>query len=214
MKSHGGTTQAKTDQARIILSKDSIRNETGTQKKPRASYAAVTATVTAAPVANSTGRARGAPRATRGRVQARRAYSNTAASRQSSNLLRDSPAKSNWRAGSEPSGKLSLVSDANRLTQPWVILKQFSSSLPLLAVLSTSKHLQLAFPHASTHYYMAYRFFGVARSTLSAKSPAASQGRHEVFEDISKRTGAYVKPPSYTDKVGHLAVYCQRTIVC
>ncbi|OGM47547.1 hypothetical protein ABOM_004195 [Aspergillus bombycis] len=162
LKSRGETTRARTDQVRIISSKDSIRNETEAQKKLRASYAAVTATVTAAPVANSTGRARGAPRATRGRVQARRAYSNTAASRQSSNLLRDSPAKSNWRAGSEPSAIFKLPAS-------------FGS--------------------------FKYEFFGVARSTLSAKSPAATQGRHEVFEDISKRTGAYVKPPSYTDKV-------------
>ncbi|PIG87820.1 hypothetical protein AARAC_008908 [Aspergillus arachidicola] len=166
-KSRGETTRAATGQAHITLSKGSTRNETETQKKPQASYAAVTA----APVTNNTGRARGAPRATRGRVQARRAYSNTAASRQSSNLLHDSPAKSNWRAGSEPS------------------------------VSSTSKHLQLAFIDENAHYYMAYRFFGVARSMLSAKSTAATQGRHEVFEDISRRTGAYVKPPSYTDKV-------------
>lgn len=104
-KSRGETTRAATGQARITLSKGSTRNETETQKKPQVSYTEVTA----APITNNTGRARGAPRATRGRVQARRAYSNTAASRQSSNLLRDSPAKSNWRAGSEPSGKLSLV---------------------------------------------------------------------------------------------------------
>ncbi|KAE8346638.1 hypothetical protein BDV24DRAFT_175580 [Aspergillus arachidicola] len=139
-------------------SSDCTRNETETQKKPQASYAAVTA----APVTNNTGRARGAPRATRGRVQARRAYSNTAASRQSSNLLHDSPAKSNWRAGSEPSAIFKLPTS-------------FGS--------------------------FKYEFFGVARSMLSAKSTAATQGRHEVFEDISRRTGAYVKPPSYTDKV-------------
>ncbi|KAB8220267.1 hypothetical protein BDV33DRAFT_203572 [Aspergillus novoparasiticus] len=157
-KSRGETTRAATGQAHITLSKGSTRNETETQKKPQASYAAVTA----APVTNNTGRARGAPRATRGRVQARRAYSNTAASRQSSNLLHDSPAKSNWRAGSEPSAIFKLPTS-------------FGS--------------------------FKYEFFGVARSTLSAKSTAATQGRHEVFEDISRRTGAYVKPPSYTDKV-------------
>ncbi|KAE8364209.1 hypothetical protein BDV27DRAFT_172493 [Aspergillus caelatus] len=159
-KSRGETTRTVADQARITLSKDSIRKEIETQN-PQSSYAAVTA----APVANSIGRGRGASRATRatrGRVQARRAYSNTAASRQSSNLLRDSPAKSNWRAGSEPSAIFNLPTS-------------FGS--------------------------FKYEFFGVARSTLSGKSPAATQGRHEVFEEISRRTGAYVKPPSYTDKV-------------
>ncbi|KAE8376290.1 hypothetical protein BDV26DRAFT_282750 [Aspergillus bertholletiae] len=137
VKSRGENAQPVAGQAYTTLSKDGTRNEA--QKKPQTSHAT-------AVTANNAGRARGAPRAPRGRVQARRAYSNTATSRQSSNLLHDSPAKSNWRAGGEPS------------------------------VLNTT------------------------RSTFAAKSSAATQGRHEVFEDISKRTGAYVKPPSYNDK--------------
>lgn len=29
-----------------------------------------------------------------------------------------------------------------------------------------------------------------------------TKGRREAFEDISQKTGAYVNPPSYTDRVG------------
>ncbi|PYH92198.1 hypothetical protein BO71DRAFT_451602 [Aspergillus ellipticus CBS 707.79] len=47
-------------------------------------------------------------------------------------------------------------------------------------------------------------FFGVARSSASLRKPAGSQGRHEVFEDIGRRTGAFIKPPSYTDRVIYL----------
>ncbi|KAE8355587.1 hypothetical protein BDV28DRAFT_146037 [Aspergillus coremiiformis] len=145
----GVRTSAATSQARTTLPKDSTQNETQRQKA-----------VHAAPVTNSPGHARGASRVTRGRVRARRAYSNAAASRQSSNILRDSPAKSKWRAGVDPSGVL-------KLPAPFGSFK--------------------------------YEFFGTARSTLSAKTPSVTQGRHEVFEDISQKTGAYVKPPSYTD---------------
>ncbi|KAF4263708.1 hypothetical protein KXW98_000814 [Aspergillus fumigatus] len=45
-----------------------------------------------------------------------------------------------------------------------------------------------------------YEFFGVARTTIYGRSSHASQGRHEVFKEISKKTGAFVKPPAYTDQ--------------
>ncbi|KAF4160268.1 hypothetical protein CNMCM6936_004009 [Aspergillus lentulus] len=48
---------------------------------------------------------------------------------------------------------------------------------------------------------MKYEFFGVAKATIYGRSSHASQGRHEVFEEISKKTGAFVKPPAYTDQV-------------
>ncbi|KAL2819016.1 hypothetical protein BDW59DRAFT_181826 [Aspergillus cavernicola] len=46
-----------------------------------------------------------------------------------------------------------------------------------------------------------YDFLGAARSTTFVRKNTAVQGRYEVFEDISKRTGAFVKPPGYTDQV-------------
>ncbi|KAB8238898.1 uncharacterized protein BDW43DRAFT_319189 [Aspergillus alliaceus] len=144
-----------TIQPRTSFPKGSAQNEM--QRKQQASQAA--GTTAPAPIS---GRARGAPKITRGRGRARRAYSNAAASRQSSNLLRDSSAKSKWRAGVESSGP----------------------------------------PHQSLCLsYIAYRFLGVARSTISAKTPLTTQGGLEVFEDISQKTGAYIKPPTYTDKV-------------
>ncbi|KAE8152802.1 hypothetical protein BDV25DRAFT_169933 [Aspergillus avenaceus] len=95
-----------------------------------------------------------------GRTSGRRAYSSVAASHQPSNLLQDSPAKSRWRAGDEPSGTVKLP-----------------------ATFGTFKH----------------EFYGVARSSLATTAPSHNRGRYEVFEDISHRTGAYVRPPSYTD---------------
>lgn len=48
--------------------------------------------------------------------------------------------------------------------------------------------------------YLSLRFFGITRrSTIAKKS--TGQARSEVFEDISKRTGAFVKPPAYHDRV-------------
>lgn len=36
---------------------------------------------------------------------------------------------------------------------------------------------------------------------MSGRISHVSPGRHEVFEEISKKTGAFVKPPAYTDQV-------------
>ncbi|GKZ72450.1 hypothetical protein AnigIFM50267_008814 [Aspergillus niger] len=47
-------------------------------------------------------------------------------------------------------------------------------------------------------------FFGVARSTSSIRKPPAAHGRYEVFEEISRRTGAFIKPPFYNDTVIYL----------
>ncbi|KAL4905911.1 hypothetical protein BDW74DRAFT_177607 [Aspergillus multicolor] len=43
-------------------------------------------------------------------------------------------------------------------------------------------------------------FFGAARAGTFGKN-RAGQGRSEVFEDVSKRSGAFVKMPTYEDKV-------------
>jgi hypothetical protein len=45
------------------------------------------------------------------------------------------------------------------------------------------------------------RFFGAVRSTTIMKKSEGVRGRNEVFEDINKRTNAYVNPPAYTDQV-------------
>ncbi|OJJ49706.1 hypothetical protein ASPZODRAFT_89103 [Penicilliopsis zonata CBS 506.65] len=42
--------------------------------------------------------------------------------------------------------------------------------------------------------------FGIARTASSGKLP----GRGEVFEDICRKTGAYIKPPAYTDLALHI----------
>ncbi|GIC92027.1 uncharacterized protein Aud_008483 [Aspergillus udagawae] len=56
------------------------------------------------------------------------------------------------------------------------------------------------------------RFFGVARTTITGRSSHGSQGRHEVFEEISKKTGAFVKPPAYTDQIASAKEHLQRII--
>ncbi|KAF4210326.1 hypothetical protein CNMCM8980_004336 [Aspergillus fumigatiaffinis] len=59
---------------------------------------------------------------------------------------------------------------------------------------------------------MKYEFFGVARTTIYGRSSHASQGRHEVFEEISKKTGAFVKPPAYTDQIASAKEHLQKII--
>ncbi|PKX94296.1 uncharacterized protein P174DRAFT_512471 [Aspergillus novofumigatus IBT 16806] len=56
------------------------------------------------------------------------------------------------------------------------------------------------------------QFFGVARTTIYGRSSHASQGRHEVFEEISKKTGAFVKPPAYTDQIASAKEHLQKII--
>ncbi|KKK13592.1 hypothetical protein ARAM_005384 [Aspergillus rambellii] len=46
-----------------------------------------------------------------------------------------------------------------------------------------------------------HEFFGAARSAFPGKSYTRPQDRNEVFDEISQRTGAYVKPPLYYDQV-------------
>ncbi|KAL2872030.1 uncharacterized protein BJX67DRAFT_388073 [Aspergillus lucknowensis] len=46
-----------------------------------------------------------------------------------------------------------------------------------------------------------HEFFGAASSTNFIKKSSARQSRNEVFNEISKRTGAYINPPAYTDLV-------------
>ncbi|KAG2415484.1 hypothetical protein HFD88_006675 [Aspergillus terreus] len=45
------------------------------------------------------------------------------------------------------------------------------------------------------------QFFGVARSTLHGRKLQATQGRLEVFQGISRKTGAFVQAPRHTDTV-------------
>ena len=44
-------------------------------------------------------------------------------------------------------------------------------------------------------------FFGAVRSAAIARKSSTTQGRYEVFEDICRKTGAFVKPPAYTEQV-------------
>lgn len=44
-------------------------------------------------------------------------------------------------------------------------------------------------------------FFGAVRSAAIARKSSTTQGRYEVFEDICRKTGAFVKPPAYTQQV-------------
>ncbi|KAL4812368.1 hypothetical protein BDW67DRAFT_193677 [Aspergillus spinulosporus] len=43
--------------------------------------------------------------------------------------------------------------------------------------------------------------FGAARVRTYMRKSAAGQGRNEVFEDISKRSGAFIKLPAYGDRI-------------
>lgn len=43
------------------------------------------------------------------------------------------------------------------------------------------------------------RFYGAARGTSTRTH--VGKGRFEVFDDVSQKTGAYIKPPSYNDQV-------------
>ncbi|KAL3491178.1 hypothetical protein BJX62DRAFT_237416 [Aspergillus germanicus] len=49
-----------------------------------------------------------------------------------------------------------------------------------------------------------HEFFGAVRSTTLMKKNDGVRSRNEVFEDINKRTNAYVNPPAYTDQVIHI----------
>ena len=44
-------------------------------------------------------------------------------------------------------------------------------------------------------------FFGAAKATMVNRKSSVSQGSFAVFEDISQKTGAYVKAPTYTQMV-------------
>ncbi|KAJ0424731.1 hypothetical protein BJY00DRAFT_309148 [Aspergillus carlsbadensis] len=83
----------------------------------------------------------------------------------SSQLFRDSPAKSKWRNGAKPNGVVQLP-----------------------AMFGVFKH----------------EFFGAVRTTTFIKKSDAARGRNEVFEEINKRTNAYINPPGYTDQVIHI----------
>ncbi|PWY83111.1 hypothetical protein BO94DRAFT_625498 [Aspergillus sclerotioniger CBS 115572] len=111
------------------------------------------------------GRFRGTTRLlrARGSFRGKIGYSHTASPQP--NLFKDSPSKSKWRGGFEPT-------DLIKLPAPFGTFKN--------------------------------EFFGVARSTDSIRKPPALQGRHEVFKEICRRTGAFIKPPLYTDSVIHL----------
>lgn len=52
-----------------------------------------------------------------------------------------------------------------------------------------------------TEKEMISSFFGAARSAAIARKSSTTQGRYEVFEDICRKTGAFVKPPAYTEQV-------------
>ncbi|RAK97070.1 uncharacterized protein BO80DRAFT_201559 [Aspergillus ibericus CBS 121593] len=99
----------------------------------------------------------------RGTFRGKIGYSHTASPQP--NLFKDSPAKSKWRSGLEPTDLINLP-----------------------APFGTFKN----------------EFSGVARSDASIRKPPALQGRHEVFDEICRRTGAFMKPPSYSDTVIHL----------
>ncbi|KAL2858329.1 hypothetical protein BJX68DRAFT_262857 [Aspergillus pseudodeflectus] len=49
-----------------------------------------------------------------------------------------------------------------------------------------------------------HEFFGAVRTTTFLKKSDGVRGRNEVFEEINKRTNAYVNPPGYTDQVIHI----------
>ncbi|KAL4778845.1 hypothetical protein BJX76DRAFT_352283 [Aspergillus varians] len=46
-----------------------------------------------------------------------------------------------------------------------------------------------------------HEFFGTARLTTFVRKGTTGNSRNVVFEDISKRTGAFVSPPAYTDQI-------------
>ncbi|KAL2832714.1 hypothetical protein BJY01DRAFT_239715 [Aspergillus pseudoustus] len=49
-----------------------------------------------------------------------------------------------------------------------------------------------------------YEFFGAVRTITFVKKSNSGHAQNEVFEEISKRTNAYVNPPGYTDQVIYL----------
>ncbi|KAL3480197.1 hypothetical protein BJX99DRAFT_267127 [Aspergillus californicus] len=49
--------------------------------------------------------------------------------------------------------------------------------------------------------YIKSEFFGAARETIFDNKDTTIQGRHEVFQDIGKRTGTFLKSPSYDDRI-------------
>ncbi|KAL4916237.1 hypothetical protein BDW62DRAFT_212109 [Aspergillus aurantiobrunneus] len=56
--------------------------------------------------------------------------------------------------------------------------------------------IQLPYPFGT----FKHEFFGAARVTSFVRKGNTGQGRNEVFEEISKRTGAFIKPPAYSDQ--------------
>jgi hypothetical protein len=65
-----------------------------------------------------------------------------------------------------------------------------------LVCLSASKFFQ-SFRSSNTEQFP--RFFEVGKEVLGGYN--TGRGRLEVFDALSRKTGAYVKPPSYNDKV-------------
>lgn len=53
---------------------------------------------------------------------------------------------------------------------------------------------------------MVFSIIQAGREVLGG-TPIGSQGKFEVFEEISQKTGAFVKQPSYNDKVGDCIIY-------
>ncbi|PWY81981.1 hypothetical protein BO70DRAFT_406219 [Aspergillus heteromorphus CBS 117.55] len=142
------------NEPRGSLAKNAVRNEPSKAPAPSTPAAAT----------NTPGRSRGAKYSAR-RYSSSRGRGGIQSTTPPTNLFKDSPAKSRWRSGSDPTG---LV----KLPAPFGILKN--------------------------------EFFGLAKSSGSIKKSSAPQGRHEVFEEICKKTGAFIKPPSYTDHVIYL----------
>ncbi|GKZ18170.1 hypothetical protein AbraIFM66951_000343 [Aspergillus brasiliensis] len=98
------------------------------------------------------------------------------------NLFRDSPAKSKWRGGLEPTGNIRSRLLFQRLT------KETTGFVKLPGTFGSLKN----------------EFFGIARMTGSIRKPTVAYGRNEVFEEISRRTGAFIKPPFYNDSAIYL----------
>ncbi|PLB37459.1 uncharacterized protein BDW47DRAFT_132080 [Aspergillus candidus] len=49
-----------------------------------------------------------------------------------------------------------------------------------------------------------HEFFAAARSSVMGSDSSATQCRYEVFEVINRKTGAYVKPPHFSDPLIHI----------
>ncbi|PYI12561.1 hypothetical protein BO78DRAFT_435009 [Aspergillus sclerotiicarbonarius CBS 121057] len=160
---HGSKFSRAKAETRPSQTSDSAPKNLSQNQPLRQSIPSAPANRGAAP--STPGRFRGTTRLlrARGSFRGKIGYSHTASPQP--NLFKDSPAKSKWRGGLEPT-------DLIKLPAPFGTFKN--------------------------------EFFGVARSSASIRKPPALQGRHEVFEEICRRTGAFIKPPLYTDTVIHL----------